>query len=93
MSANKHGLLFPKSVEGNASFLVKSGIGRLRGIFVNASKLGTLELLDNTENAIPVLVREFAVAGDKYYKFGDVAFGNGLYIVVGGTCNFTVFYF
>jgi hypothetical protein len=51
--------------------------------------------MDNTSNAIPVLIREFSTEATvpKYYDFGDVTFGTGLYIVVGGLVSFTVFYF
>jgi hypothetical protein len=95
VSANDFGLKSPIFVQTNKSVLVKSGIGRLRGILVTASKSGTLEIMDNTSNAIPVLIREFSTEATvpKYYDFGDVTFGTGLYIVVGGLVSFTVFYF
>jgi hypothetical protein len=95
VSANDFGLKSPIFVQTNKSVLVKSGIGRLRGILVTASKFGTLEIMDNTSNAIPVLIREFSTETTvpKYYDFGDVTFGTGLYIVVGGLVSFTVFYF
>lgn len=92
-TANDHGLKSPTYKLSNESVLVKSGYGRLRGILVTAAKLATLELLDNTSNAIPVLAREFSVDAPKYYHFADVAFENGLYIVAGGTIYFSVFYF
>lgn len=95
-SAKDYGLKNPKYVTTNASMCVKEGVGRLRGILVTASKLGgTIELLDNVENAIPIIVREFSTdtTVPKYYYFGDVTFGTGLYIVVGGTMFCTIIYF
>jgi hypothetical protein len=93
---NEAGLLSPTYETSNADILVKSGYGRLRGILVTAAKEGdtnTLELMDNSSNANPVLVREFEVAAPKYYYFADVGFLTGLYIVVKGTLYFTVYYF
>jgi hypothetical protein len=80
----------------NESVLVKTGIGRLRGIYVTASKLGgAIEILDNVENAPPVIVREFDTdtTVPNYYDFGDVTFGTGLYLVIKGTMFCTVYYF
>ena len=96
VSAKDYGLKNPKYFTTNESGVVKSGIGRLRGILVTASKLGgTIEILDNIVNGVPVLVREFSTdtTVPKYYEFGDVAFGTGLYLVVGGTLFCTVIYF
>ena len=95
-SAKDYGLTSPKYATTNESMLVKTGVGRLRGILVTASKMGgTIELMDNTSNAIPVLVREFSTdtTVPKYYKFGDVTFGTGLYIVIGGVMFCTIIYF
>ena len=94
--AKDYGLKNPKSLVVTESGIVKSGIGRLRGIMVNASSLGgTIEILDNVEDAIPVIVREFDTdtTVPKYYEFGDVAFGTGLYLVIGGKLSCTVIYF
>lgn len=94
VSANDFGLKSPIYKQDNTDVLVKTGIGRLRGILVTFAKVGpTLEIMDNTSNANPVLVREFVPTEATYYDFGDVAFGTGLYIVVGGLVAFTVFYF
>jgi len=96
VSANDFGLKNPIYTTTNKSVLVKTGIGRLRGILVTASKLGgTIELMDNTSNANPVLVREFDTDATvpKYYDFGDVTFGTGLYIVIGGVLFCTIYYF
>lgn len=90
------GLKSPTYKTVSASGVIKSGMGRLRGIWVTSSKGGSLEFLDNTEDAIPVLIREFstdALGLIKHYNFGDVAFGTGLYVVVKGAVTFTAIYF
>jgi len=92
---NGHGLKSPISTVITESTLIKTGCGRLRKIIVTSSKLdsATIEILDNVEDANPVLVRQFTAVSSTVYKFGDVTFETGLYIVVGGLINATVFYF
>lgn len=93
---NDFGLKSPTYVTTNSDLLVKTGIGRLRGILVTASKLGgSIEIMDNTSNANPVLIREFSTDAvvPKYYHFGDVAFETGLYVVVKGLLFCTIYYF
>jgi hypothetical protein len=96
VNAKDYGLKNPKYYTTNESGVVKTGIGRLRGILVTASKLGgTIEILDNVEDAPPVIVREFSTdtTVPKYYEFGDVTFGTGLYLVIDGVLFCTVIYF
>jgi hypothetical protein len=94
VSAKDYGLTSPISKQVTSSQCVKEGYGRLRGIFVNAAKLDpSIELLDNTINGNPVIVREFPVAGATYYHMGDVSFGTGLYAVLAGTVSATFIYF
>lgn len=92
-NANDFGLLSPTYVNTTTIGLIKTGIGRLRGIYVASSKLGTVEILDNVEDAPPVIVREFNVESSHYYKFADVAFGTGLYLVLKNAPEITVYYF
>ena len=94
-NANEAGLKSPISKVITESTLIKTGCGRLRQIIVTSSKLdsATIEILDNIEDANPVLVRQFTAVSSTIYKFADVTFGTGLYIVVGGLLNATVFYF
>ena len=96
VSAKDYGLKNPKYLIVTATGVVKEGIGRLRGILVNASALGgSIEILDNIENAPPVLVRQFDTdtLAPKYFEFGDVTFGTGLYLIIKGKLACTVFYF
>ena len=92
-NANDFGLLSPTYKNITDSSLIKTGFGRLRGIYVTSSKAGTVEILDNVVDAVPVLVREFTVTAGYYYKFGDVSFGTGLYLVLKNSPDITVFYF
>ena len=92
-NANDFGLLSPTYKNMSASGAVKSGIGKLRGIFVASTTGGTLKLWDNTSAATTVLVNTFTVGAATYYDFGDVLFSNGLYITLANTADWTVFYF
>jgi len=88
------GLASPVYKNTTSSVLVKTGVGRVRGIFVaSASNVPTLKLWDNTSAATTVLVNTFTPAGATYYEFGDVLFSTGLYLTVGGTVDCTVIYF
>jgi len=88
------GLQSPTYINLSASALVKSGIGRLRGIFVaSASSNPTIKLWDNTSAATTILVNTFTPTAVVYYDFGDVLFGTGLYITISGTVDCTIFYF
>jgi hypothetical protein len=75
-----------------ASVLVKSGAGRLKGIFVASGTTPTIKLWDSTTAANTVLINTFTPAVATYYAFPDVDFATGLYITVSGTIDCTVFY-
>lgn len=92
-NAKNYGLVSPISVSISKSACVKEGVGQLRGIFCSSSVKAGIEILDNIENSIPLIAREFPVVGGKYYDFGDVVFKNGLYIYINGDATITVFYF
>ena len=92
-NANANGLLSPTYKNMSASGAVKSGVGKLRGIFVASTTGGTLKLWDNTAASGSVLVNVFTPAAATYYDFGDVVFGTGLYITLANTADWTVFYF
>ena len=75
---------------------VKTEAGKLYGIFVSASSSGTLTIYDTAisstsngkiSNTITV------TAGGQYLSFpAGIFFNRGLYIVLGGTAEFTVVY-
>lgn len=92
-NANDFGLLSPTYKNTDASVLVKTGVGKLRGIFVASSSQGTIKLWDSLTAATTILVNTFTATGATYYDFADVLFGTGLYVTVGGSCDITIFYF
>lgn len=77
----------------SASALIKSGTGRIRGIFVaSASSTPTIKVWDNTAGSGDVLVNTFTPTAATFYEFGDPAFVTGLYVTIGGTVDCTVIY-
>lgn len=91
---NDFGLLSPQYKNISQSSLIKSGVGKLRGIFVaSALNTPTIQIFDNTSATSPILVNTFTPTAGMYYSFGDVTFVNGLYLSIGGTVDCTVFYF
>ena len=75
-----------------ADTLVKTGPGRLKGIFVASGTTPTIKIWDNTSAATTVLINAFTPAVATYYPFPDVEFATGLYVDVGGTIDCTVFW-
>ena len=92
-NANDFGLLSPTYKNTAASVLVKTGYGRLRGIFCASSTGGTLALYDSLTAVAPILVNTFALTASTYYQMGDVEFGTGLYADITNTADITLFYF
>jgi hypothetical protein len=90
---NDFGLLSPGYSQISSSALVKSGIGKLRGVFCSSSTGGTLKLWDNTSAATTILVNTFTLTGATYYNMADVLFGIGLYATITNTAEITLFYF
>jgi hypothetical protein len=97
VNANDFGLLSPTYKNISASALIKTGYGRLRGIFVSSIGTGqdapTIKLWDNTSAATTILVNTFSPTAPTYYNLADVAFGTGLYVTLTNTIDCTVFYF
>lgn len=76
-----------------ADTLVKTGSGRLKGIFVaSASATPTIKIWDNTSAATNTLINTFTPVAATFYPFPDVEFATGLYVDVGGTVDITVFW-
>jgi hypothetical protein len=76
-----------------SSQIVKTGAGRLFGVFVaSASNTPTIKLWNSTSAANEVIVNTFTPTGGTMYTFPGVEFGIGLYITIGGTVDCTVFY-
>lgn len=75
-----------------ASALVKTGQGRLKGIFVASGSTPTIKVWDSTTAANTVLINTFTPAVGTYYALPDVEFATGCYITLGGTIDCTVFW-
>ena len=94
LTAKDYGLTSPIYYNTSSGTLIKTGYGRLRGIFVASSTgTATITLYDNTSAAVPLLVNAFATGSSTYYHMGDVSFVTGLYAAVDGTLDMTAFYF
>lgn len=78
-------------LNGSTSQLVKTGTGKLLGIFVASSSSGTIKLWDNTSAATTVLVNTFSATAATWYPL-PYKFATGLYITVGGTIDYSVSY-
>lgn len=72
-----------------ASALIKTGKGRLKGMYVNSTTAGTIKLWDNTSAATTVINNTITPAIG-YHNLGTVAFNTGLYVTIGGTLDVTL---
>jgi len=73
-----------------ASANIKSSQGAMLGIFCSSSTSGTITLYDDAATGTSTAIAAvFNVTAGTYYPL-PVAFGNGLYVVVGGTAAVTV---
>lgn len=77
-----------KAISATAN--VKSSQGAMLGIFCSSSASGTITLYDDTATGTSVpIAAVFNVTAGNWYPL-PVAFGSGLYVVVGGTAAVTV---
>lgn len=78
----------------NASVLVKTGPGVLRGILCTAAVTSpTLKIYDGLDNSGAVLVKVFTPVAGTFYQFNNLYFGTGLFCEKGGTtAEFTIIY-
>lgn len=76
----------------SASALVKSGQGRINGIFVATTSSGTFKVWDNTSAATTILINTTTPAAASMILLPDVRFETGLYITIANTLDITVFY-
>ena len=74
-----------------ASALVKSGNGRLVGMYVNSTSAGTIRFYDNT-SAAGTVINNVITPAVGYHQLGDCAFNTGLYATISGTLNVTLYY-
>lgn len=78
-----------KVLNGSTSQVVKSEPGTIVGIFVASSTSCTIKLWNNTAASGSVLVNTFSASAATWYPLPFV-FNTGLYLTVGGTCDYTV---
>ena len=74
-----------------ASGLIKTGSGRLVGMYVNSTTAGTVKLWDNTSAAGTVMFNTITPAIG-FHSFGNTAFNTGLFLTTGGTIDLTLVY-
>lgn len=82
-------MAFAKYRNLTASALVKTGAGRLKGMYVNSTTSGTIKLWDNTAGSGTV-INNTITPDIGYHNLGDVAFTTGLYATIGGTLDVTL---
>lgn len=76
----------------SASALIKTGPGRILGIFVaSASSTPTIKVWDNTSAAGAVLVNTFTPTEATFYPL-VARFTSGCYITIGGTVDCTAIF-
>jgi len=81
------------SINKTESALVKTGFGKIRGIFVaSVSGSPTIKLWDSLTAANEIIINTFIpVAGTMYYFGSDgIDFATGLYLTIGGTVDCTL---
>jgi hypothetical protein len=78
----------------SATATIKTGGGRLSGFFVSSHTSGTIKIYDGTSTSGRVMFETitFGSPGTHFYELGNVGFGTGLHVVVGGTAQITIVY-
>lgn len=74
-----------------ASTLIKTGYGKLKGMYVNSTSTGTIKFWDNTSAATTVINNTITPAIG-YHNLGDVDFNTGLYATIANTLDVTLHY-
>ena len=92
-SPSDFGIQSPTYKEMSATGLVKTGTGRLFGIFCNTTTAGSLIIYDGLTAGGTAMFSGLALTAGQTYYFGNVLFGTGLYIVLTNTADWTVLYF
>lgn len=84
-----------KYLNGTTSQAIKSAAGTLFGIYVNSHTNGTIKIWDNTAASGNVVLNTITLnAGPQFVQLpaNGVSFYTGLFITIGGTIDYTVFY-
>lgn len=80
-----------KYVNLTASALVKTGAGKLAGMYVNSTSGGTIRFYDNT-SAAGTVINGVITPAIGYHSLGDAAFNVGLYATIANTLDVTLYY-
>lgn len=83
-----------KYVNLTASATVKTGFGKVYGMYVNSTSSGTIKLWDNTSGSGTVINNTITPAVG-YHKLGPeegASFNTGLYATIGGTLDVTLYF-
>lgn len=85
----------PKSKFKNitASNLIYTGQGVVVGVVVNSNTSGTLKIYNGVDTGGVVMFNTITIGtGERFIPLFGAEFGQGLYIVVGGTTDVTILY-
>ena len=74
-----------------ASALIKTGYGKLVGMYVNSTTGGTIKFWDNTSAATTVINNTITPAIG-YHNLGNANFTVGLYATIANTLDVTLYY-
>lgn len=71
---------------------ITTGGGVLNGIFVSSHSSGTITIRDSADGSGDPIIATHSIAATGYLPLGNLAFGSGLHVTIGGTAAITVFY-
>lgn len=74
-----------------ATGAVKTGFGRLVGMYVNSTSAGTVKLWDNT-SAAGTVINNTITPAIGYHNLGNISFNTGCFATIGGTLDVTFYY-
>jgi hypothetical protein len=74
-----------------ASAAVKTGAGRVLGVYVASTSSGTFKLWDNTAGSGTVIVNTTTPTAGQFIRI-DADFSTGLYCTIGSTIDLTIIY-
>ena len=93
MESSSYGIQSPIYHEMSANGLVKTGTGRLAGIFCNTTTAGSLIIYDGLNAGGTAMFSGLVLTAGQLYNFGNVLFGTGLYIALTNIADWTVIYY
>lgn len=80
-------------VNSTGSTGAATGIGQAVGIVINSHTSGTIALYDGTSAAGTLMNNTITLAsGERWIPLFGAKFKTGLYVAVGGTIDYTIYY-